>query len=95
MDFFSFQISGFQSQGPPTSKHPVEYLRYVGLEVQYSEDGKNWFYCCDKQKMAVSLLKFTSWGTHNECRLTDDQNYKSDWSKEVFPHCETVQVSLH
>ncbi|XP_059099117.1 uncharacterized protein LOC131893169 isoform X5 [Tigriopus californicus] len=39
-------ISGFQSQGPPQSKHGVEYLRYVGLRVALSLDGSSWRDCC-------------------------------------------------
>lgn len=39
-------ISGFQSQGPPQSKHGVEYLRYVGLRVALSLDGSTWRDCC-------------------------------------------------
>ncbi len=37
----------------------------------------------------------TSYGfSDHSCRLTDDQKDKSDWLKYVFPHYETVQVSL-
>eukprot|EP00095_Tigriopus_kingsejongensis_P002761 maker-scaffold1543_size36305-snap-gene-0.6 protein:Tk02761 transcript:maker-scaffold1543_size36305-snap-gene-0.6-mRNA-1 annotation:"predicted protein" len=39
-------ISGFQSQGPPQSKHGLEYLRYVGLRVALSVDGAQWWDCC-------------------------------------------------
>jgi hypothetical protein len=39
-------VSGFQSQGPPTSVHPEHYMSYVGLRVRLSIDGVNWHYCC-------------------------------------------------
>lgn len=45
-------ISGFQSQGPPASLYPREYLRYVGLEVEFSLDGQKWEQCCNGAKMA-------------------------------------------
>ena len=48
-------ISGFQSQGPPQKLHPKEYLRYVGLDVEISIDGKSWEPCCNGAKMAVSI----------------------------------------
>lgn len=43
-------ISGFQSQGPPKALHPIEYLRYVGLEIEYSLDGIQWETCCKDTK---------------------------------------------
>ena len=46
-------MSGFQSQGPPKSLHPKEYLRYVGLEVELSIDGIKWEPCCNGAKMPV------------------------------------------
>ena len=48
-------ISGFQTQGPPQALHPKEYLRYVGLDVEISIDGKSWEPCCNGAKMAVSI----------------------------------------
>ena len=46
-------ISGFLSQGPPQSLHPKEYLRYVGLEIEYSSDGIKWGKCCDEERKTV------------------------------------------
>lgn len=46
-------VSGFESQGPPSSKHTAEYLRYVGLEVEFSHDGQQWKKCCGGEKMPV------------------------------------------
>ncbi len=39
-------LSGFQSQGPPASLHGPDYLRYVGLRVRLSRDGRAWRDCC-------------------------------------------------
>lgn len=49
-------VSGFQSQGPPQKLHPKEYLRYVGLEIQLSNDGVKWQSCCNDAKKAVSFF---------------------------------------
>ena len=46
-------VSGFQSQGPPQSLHPKEYLRYVGLEIEHSLDGNKWEKCCDEERKTV------------------------------------------
>ena len=51
-------ISGFLSQGPPQSLHPKEYLRYVGLEIEYSSDGIKWEKCCDEERKTVFILWF-------------------------------------
>ena len=56
VDFGSIQlVSGFQSQGPPKSLHPKEYLRYVGLEIEHSLDGIKWEHCCDDHRNTVSF----------------------------------------
>ena len=47
-------VSGFQSQGPPRSKHGEDYLRYVGLTVLLSDDGRAWRGCCEDRQELVS-----------------------------------------
>ena len=47
-------VSGFQSQGPPRSKHGADYLRYVGLRVLLSDDGRQWRGCCQDRQELVS-----------------------------------------
>jgi hypothetical protein len=76
-------ISGFQSQGPPRARHPVEYLRYVGLEIQHSLDGYKWEDCCNGVRMPVSFdpLSVKSGGNSNIFFLqfyADDRRDKSD-----------------
>lgn len=48
-------VSGFQSQGPPRSKHGDDYLRYVGLRLLLSDDGRSWRGCCEDRQELVSM----------------------------------------
>ena len=51
-------VSGFQSQGPPRSKHGDDYLRYVGLRVLLSDDGRSWRGCCEDRQELVRRSTF-------------------------------------
>ena len=71
-------VSGFQSQGPPRSKHGEDYLRYVGLRVLLSDDGRRWRDCCeDRQELfyaddrgdSANVIKTHSFGAVQAARF--------------------------
>ena len=41
-------VSGFQSQGPPSSLHDKDYMRYISLTVEISMDYLVWADCCSQ-----------------------------------------------
>ena len=41
-------VSGFQSQGPPSTLHDKDYMRYISLTVEISTDSLVWGDCCSQ-----------------------------------------------